>query len=143
MQHDQETKEAFADAGQPLVIDHFSADTMDLLVDRLYGEFKQDVPFDLRVAMYAASHRYDIPELQQECERVLADCVTSQTHCQLAVMASLFGSCQLKQVALPSHLCMYAVHGAQLVHTLLLRDVTNPVSTYQLFLLTVFCCSIL
>ena len=80
---------------------------MDLLVDWLYGHFKESLTFDQRMALFAVSHRFDILELQKECERVLSSSVTSNTHAQLAHVASIFGDChQLKQERLSSCCCL-------------------------------------
>ena len=45
-------------AGQPLIVAGVTSESMDLLVDWLYGHFKESLTFDQRIALFAVSHRY-------------------------------------------------------------------------------------
>lgn len=73
-----------------------SPDTMDFLIDWLYSDFKESLTFEQRQALFAVSHKYDILELQLECD----------TYTVLADMARHFGSQRIKQVRLFRLHCM-------------------------------------
>ena len=83
-----------------------SPDIMELLVDWLYSSFKESLTFEQRQALFAVSHKFDILELQQECERVLSSSVTIDSYAELADMARHFESQRLKQVRLLRLHCM-------------------------------------
>ena len=83
-----------------------SPDTMDLLIDWLYSDFKESLTFEQHQALFTISHKYDILELQQECERVLSSSVTLDTYAVLADVARHFGSQRIKQVRLCCLHCM-------------------------------------
>ena len=81
-----------------MVIHDVSADTMDLLIDWAYTHCLENVNMHQAVALLEASHKYNVVELQGQCERVLSSCVTSDTCHILADMAVQLDCQQLKQV---------------------------------------------
>lgn len=101
-------------AGQPLIVAGVTSESMDLLVDWLYGHFKESLTFDQRIALCAVSHSFNILELQKECERVLSSSVTSKTYAHLALIATEFGGDQLKQARLTCCRCALRIDGIQL-----------------------------
>ena len=106
MEQDDSITSTFIAAGQVLRIPDVSPDILELLVDWLYSDFKESLAFEERQALFAVSHRFDILELQQECERVLSSSVTLETYAVLADMARYFESQRLKEVLLCPFQCM-------------------------------------
>ena len=85
-------------AGRELVFHDISPDTMDLLIDWAYTHHLEGISMEQCIALLEASHKYDVAELQGQCERVLSSCVTIETYHQLVDTALRFDCQQLKQV---------------------------------------------
>lgn len=71
---------------------------MDLLIDWLYGTFKHSIAYEQRLALFHASHRFHICELQSKCERALKSSISSQTYPLLTDLARNFNCQELEQV---------------------------------------------
>ena len=81
---------------------------MDLLIDWLYTDFKESLTLEQRQALFELSHKYNITELRQECERVLSSSVSFDTYAILAGIAEQFESHCLKQARITTVQCISA-----------------------------------
>ena len=73
---------------------------MDMIVDWLYADFRETVTFAQRVDLYRASHKFNIPELEAECVRVLASAVSVETFPVVMRLAAEHGCQKLEQVTI-------------------------------------------
>lgn len=83
-----------------MIITDMSPETVDLLLDWMYTEYRDEVSFDQWTALFKASHKYHIAELQQTCERVLSESVSKHTYLQLNDLAACFDCARLQQASL-------------------------------------------
>lgn len=85
-------------AGNTLCLPHVSPEVMDWLVGFIYGRSSGNVPFYQTLDLFSVSHRYHIPELYHQCERMLSELVTIDNCRLLARLADQLESQKLQQV---------------------------------------------
>lgn len=66
----------------------------------MYGESIDDATIDQYVALCEARHQYNIPELYEQCERILSDAVAFDNCHTLADLATRMESHEIKQVSI-------------------------------------------
>ncbi|KAL0033825.1 hypothetical protein WJX77_006679 [Trebouxia sp. C0004] len=72
-------------------------ESVSLMLDFLYGDFKASLTFAEAVALFCASHKYGVTELEQQCERALLALTSQQTIYELVNVASQYDSPALRQ----------------------------------------------
>ena len=94
-------------AGEPLVLTGVDLEGMDLLIDWVCATFKQGIAYEQRLALFHASHKFHIRELQSECERELKSSISLQTYPLLADLARKFNCQELEQVGFQHPFLVY------------------------------------
>jgi len=80
-----------------------SPESVNLMLDFLYGDFKASLTFAEAAALFRTSHKYDVTELQQQCERALVALMSQHTIYELENLAIQYHSPRLAQVRHPAH----------------------------------------
>lgn len=75
-----------------------SPESVSMMLDFLYGDFKASLTFAEAAALFRASHKYDVTELQQQCERALVALMSQQTVYELVNLVIQYHSPALAQV---------------------------------------------
>ena len=70
-----------------LVLSQVTAETVDLMLDWLYGAFQASLSLPQIVALFQASHMFAITQLEAQCVEALKVFMSSQTCLQLADLA--------------------------------------------------------
>ena len=92
-----------------------SPETVTLMLDFLYGDFKARLTFAEAAALFRASHKYSVTELQQQCERALLALISQHTIYDLLNLATQYDSPAFIQVSTPGPLAAPAWHAPALV----------------------------
>ncbi len=79
-----------------------SPESVSLMLDFLYGDFKASLTFAEAVGLFCTSHKYDVTELQQQCERALVALMSQQTIYELENLVTQYHSPALAQVRHPA-----------------------------------------
>ena len=88
-----------ADEGHAyLKVDGLTPELLDIVIDYAYGGVTQSITYDDCLALLAFSHKFHIPKLHQECERVLSSLVSSTTLPLLTHVSAIFECQKLEQV---------------------------------------------
>ena len=66
-----------------MVFIDMSGDTMGLLIDWLYADFKDDLSWQQYADLLQVAHKYDIAELQLQCETALGVLISCENWCHL------------------------------------------------------------
>ena len=89
-----------ADGKYRLVLTDMTPQTVDLLLDWMYDTFNGPLTLPQAVSLFQAAHQFDIPELQQHCERAMKAFVSFDTCLDLADLALQTSSSTLAEVML-------------------------------------------
>ncbi len=81
-----------------LVFTNLTAEAMQMVLEWMYGVFKDCLTLPQAVAVFLASHRFDITELQLQSERILKAYISFDTYAQLRGLAKQFHCSGLRQV---------------------------------------------
>ncbi|KAL0053150.1 hypothetical protein WJX82_001613 [Trebouxia sp. C0006] len=122
-------KDAFLCGGRTeLPFGDVAADAMQLLLEWIYGKVKASLTLSQAASLFQLAHKFDILELQLQCEQTLKASVAMETYHQLQDLATRFDCTPLMQVCnrfqerldegglkqLEEHLASYTA--AQVVH---------------------------
>ena len=79
-----------------------SPESVSLMLDFLYGDFKASLTFAEAAALFRTSHKYDITELQQQCEGALVALMSQRTIFEFENLVIQYHSPGLAEVRHPS-----------------------------------------
>ena len=79
------------------------------MLDWLYGAAQDSLTFPQTVDLFLASHRFDITELQLQCEQALKACLNWETFPQLEELAAVYCCEVLEQVSASHDTCFSSV----------------------------------
>ncbi len=65
-----------------------TAEAVSLMLDFLYGGFTASLTFSQAKALFQASHKYEIKELQEQCERALQALISVEVFDQMVEVAT-------------------------------------------------------
>ena len=87
--------------GCTMEIDDMAGGTMQLLLEWIYGGLEDRPSLPEAIALFQAAHKYDIPELQHQCEKLMGVHVNLHTYPQLMDLAYRHYASVLGQVNMP------------------------------------------
>lgn len=87
-----------------------TADAMQLLLEWIYGSVKASLTLSQAVALFQLAHKFDILELQLQCEQTLKASVAMETYHQLQDLADRFDCTALMQVGFQNLIIHHTFH---------------------------------
>ena len=96
---------AVGDAGMhhKLELVDVTAEAVSLMLDFLYGGFTASLTFSLAKALFQAIHKYEVKELQEQCERALQALISVEVFDQMVEVATRCNCAVLIEMSVKKH----------------------------------------